>query len=104
VLSIDHHLRSNSLLTISPPFFSSIGYFLAGRQAAWWAIGPSLISVNIGAEQFLGLAASGATMGMGVGHFEWLSPFFLILSAWIFVPFYRRAEVGIFDFLRIREE
>lgn len=39
------------------------------------------------------MAASGAALGLGVGHFEWLSPFFICLSAWVFLPIYRRADI-----------
>ena len=48
-------------------------YFLAGRDVAWWAIGASLFSSNIGSEHFIGLAGSGAATGMAAGHFEWLA-------------------------------
>jgi hypothetical protein len=39
---------------------------------AWWAIGASLFSANIGSEHFIGLAGTGASSGLAVGHFEWL--------------------------------
>lgn len=29
-------------------------YFLAGRNVAWWAVGMSLFSSNIGSEHFVG--------------------------------------------------
>src|SRR5882762_5280689 len=48
-------------------------YFLASRDVAWWAIGASLFSSNIGSEHFIGLSGSGAASGLAVGHFEWLA-------------------------------
>jgi len=45
---------------------TSAGYFLAGRDVAWWAIGASLFSSNIGSEHFIGLAGTGASSGMAV--------------------------------------
>jgi solute:Na+ symporter, SSS family len=49
---------------------TSTEYFLAGRDVAWWAIGASLFSSNIGSEHFIGLAGTGAASGLAVGHFE----------------------------------
>jgi hypothetical protein len=72
-------------------------YFLAGRNVAWWAVGMSLFSSNIGSEHFVGsppplqipffclfhafaspvasrtgLAGSGAASGLAVAHFEYV--------------------------------
>jgi SSS family solute:Na+ symporter len=68
-------------------------YFLAGRDVAWWAIGASLFSSNIGSEHFIGLAGTGAASGMAVGHFEWLASIMVLMLGWIFVPFYLRSNV-----------
>ncbi|HEY7510221.1 MAG TPA: sodium:solute symporter [Vicinamibacteria bacterium] len=68
-------------------------YFLASRDAAWWAIGASLFSSNIGSEHFIGLAGSGAASGLAVGHFEWLASIILLVLGWVFVPFYLRSNV-----------
>ena len=68
-------------------------YFLAGRHVAWFAIGASLFVSNISTEHFIGLAGSGATSGMAVGHFEWLACLILMILGWVFVPFYLRSNV-----------
>ncbi len=68
-------------------------YFLASRDAAWWAIGASLFSANIGSEHFIGLAGSGAASGLAVGHFEWLASLIILVLGWVFVPFYLRSNV-----------
>ena len=72
---------------------STADYFLASRDAAWWAIGASLFSANIGSEHFIGLAGSGAASGLAVGHFEWLAALILIVLGRVFVPFYLRSNV-----------
>ncbi len=72
---------------------TSTDYFLAGRDVAWWAIGASLFSSNIGSEHFIGLAGSGAATGMAAGHFEWLASFMVLMLGWVFVPFYLRSNV-----------
>jgi len=68
-------------------------YFLASRNIGWFAIGASLFVSNISTEHFIGLAGSGASSGMAVGHFEWLACLILLLLGWVFVPFYLRSNV-----------
>src|ERR1700690_3037116 len=72
---------------------SSPDYFLAGRNIGWFAIGASLFVSNISTEHFIGLAGSGATTGLAVGHFEWLACLILLVLGWVFVPFYLRSNV-----------
>src|SRR5215471_8652249 len=72
---------------------TSTDYFLASRSIGWFAIGASLLVSNISTEHFIGLAGSGATSGLAVGHFEWLACLILLLLGWIFVPFYLRSNV-----------
>jgi SSS family solute:Na+ symporter len=72
---------------------NSTDYFLAGRNVGWFAIGASLFVSNISTEHFIGLAGSGATSGLAVGHFEWLACLILLILGWVFVPFYLRSNV-----------
>lgn len=72
---------------------TSADYFLAGRNVGWFAIGASLFVSNISTEHFIGLAGSGASSGLAVGHFEWLACFMLLILGWVFVPFYLRSNV-----------
>lgn len=82
---------------------SSTEYFLAGRRVGWIAIGASLFASNISSEHFIGLAGSGASRGLAVGHFEWIACFILLILGWVFVPFYLKS--GVFtmpEFLELR--
>lgn len=72
---------------------TSTDYFLASRDVGWFAIGASLFVSNISTEHFIGLAGSGATTGLAVGHFEWLACLMLLTLGWVFVPFYLRSNV-----------
>jgi len=72
---------------------TSTDYFLAGRNMGWVAIGASLFASNISSEHFIGLAGSGATSGLAVGHFEWLAAFAVLFLGWVFVPFYLKSGV-----------
>ncbi len=71
---------------------TSADYFLAGRNVGWFAVGASLFASNIGSEHIVGLAGNGASSGMAMAHWE-LHAWVMILLAWFFVPFYRRAGV-----------
>jgi SSS family solute:Na+ symporter len=72
---------------------TSKSYFLADKSVGWVAIGASLFAANISSEHFIGLAGSGASSGLAVGHFEWLAVFMCMTLAWVFVPFYLRTNV-----------
>src|SRR5438874_8727145 len=82
---------------------TSADYFLAGRNVGWFAIGASLFVSNISTEHFIGLAGSGASSGLAVGHFEWLACLIVLLLGWVFVPFYLRSNVFTMpEFLELR--
>src|SRR6266849_5684971 len=63
---------------------TSADYFLASRNVGWFAIGASLFVSNISTEHFIGLAGSGATSGLAVGHFEWLACLILVVATGIY--------------------
>uniref|UniRef100_A0AAY5EJW9 Sodium/mannose cotransporter SLC5A10 n=1 Tax=Electrophorus electricus TaxID=8005 RepID=A0AAY5EJW9_ELEEL len=70
------------------------GYFLAGRDMAWWPIGASLFASSEGSGLFIGLAGTGAAGGIAVAGFEWNATYVLLALAWIFVPVYVSSEVS----------
>jgi len=67
-------------------------YFLAGRDAGWFAIGASIFASNIGSEHLVGLAGAGASTGVVMGYFE-LTGWMILLLGWVFMPFYLRSRV-----------
>src|SRR5881275_1601977 len=82
---------------------TSADYFLASRDVGWFAIGASLFVSNISTEHFIGLAGSGASSGLAVGHFEWLACLIVLVLGWVFVPFYLRSNVFTMpEFLELR--
>src|SRR5260370_41492352 len=82
---------------------TSTDYFLASRNVGWFAIGASLFVSNISTEHFIGLAGSGASTGLAVGHFEWLACLIVLILGWVFVPFYLRSNVFTMpEFLELR--
>ncbi len=68
-------------------------YFLADRKSRWYQIGLSIFAANISSEHLIGLAGSGAAVGLAVGAYEWVAAFCLFTLAWIFVPHYIRSKV-----------
>jgi len=73
--------------------FSSVDYFLAGKDQSWIVIGASLFASNIGSEIILGVSGAGARANMPMANFEILASLILILFGWVFVPFYMRTGV-----------
>ncbi len=73
--------------------FTSVDYFLAGKNQGWFVIGASLFASNIGSEIIIGVSGAGARGEMPMANFELLASLILILFAWIFVPFYLKSSV-----------
>ena len=69
------------------------GYFLAGKSVPWWGVGASLFASNIGSFHFIGLAGSGAAVGVAVISYEWSAVWILLLLGWYYVPVYLKANV-----------
>lgn len=63
-------------------------FFLANRSMIWWPVGMSLFASNIGSNNFVGIAGSGANSGLAVVMFEWSAVFLLMLLGWVFLPVY----------------
>ncbi len=72
---------------------TSTDYFLAGRNALWFAVGASIFSTNIGSEHLIGLAGSGADSGLAVGAYEMSAVFCILILAWVFLPYYLGSRV-----------
>ena len=73
--------------------FSSVDYFLAGKNQGWLVIGASLFASNIGSEIILGVSGAGARADMPMANFEIIASLILILFGWLFVPFYLRSSI-----------
>ena len=71
----------------------SSDYFLAGRGLAWWAIGASIISANISAEQFIGMSGSGYAIGLAMATYEWIAALGLIIVAKWFLPIFLQKQI-----------
>src|SRR6187455_581138 len=81
-----------SIWSITKSKASPSDYFLANRNLGWWVIGASILASNVGSEHIVGLAGTGATSGLVMGHYE-LHSYIVLILGWVFVPFYMRSMV-----------
>ena len=51
---------------------TSTDFFLAGRSLPAWVCGLAFISANLGAQEVIGMGASGAKYGIATSHFYWI--------------------------------
>ncbi|XP_072171000.1 sodium/glucose cotransporter 4-like [Diadema setosum] len=79
------------------------GYFLAGRDMAWWLVGLSLYVSNIGSGSFIGLGGTAAVSGYAVVSYEFHGLFSLLILGFIFTPIYISSGVTtVPEYLQVR--
>ena len=68
---------------------SGSDFFLAGRSIPAWICGLAFISANLGAQEVIGMAASGAKYGIATAHFYWVGAIPAMVFVGLFMmPFY----------------
>ncbi len=68
---------------------SSSDFLQSGRSLPLWITGLAFISANLGAQEVIGMAASGAKYGIMTSHFYWLGAIPAMVFLGIFMmPFY----------------
>jgi len=83
---------------------SGTDFFLAGRSIPAWVCGLAFISANLGAQEVIGMAASGAKYGIATAHFYWIGAIPAMLFVGIFMmPFYYGSRArSAPEYLRLR--
>jgi len=83
---------------------SSADFFLAGRALPAWACGLAFLSANLGAQEVIGMAASGAKYGIVTSHFYWIGAIPAMAFVGIFMmPFYYGSRArSVPEYLRLR--
>ena len=83
---------------------TSTDFFLAGRSIPAWVCGLAFISANLGAQEVLGMAASGAKYGIATSHFYWIGAIPAMVFIGIFMmPFYYGSRArSVPEYLRLR--
>jgi len=79
-------------------------FFLAGRSIPAWIAGLAFISANLGAQEVIGMGASGAKYGMMTSHFYWLGAIPAMVFVGIFMmPFYYGSRArSVPEYLKLR--
>ena len=76
---------------------TSTDFFLSGRSLPAWVTGLAFISANLGAQEVIGMGASGAKYGIATSHFYWIGAIPAMCFVGVFMmPFYygSRGAVG----------
>src|SRR5262245_24396366 len=83
---------------------TSTDFFLAGRSLPAWICGLAFISANLGAQEVIGMAASGAKYGISTSHFYWIGAIPAMVFVGVFMmPFYYGSRArSVPEYLRLR--
>ena len=83
---------------------TSSDFFLSGRSIPAWVAGLAFISANLGAQEVLGMGASGAKYGMLTCHFYWIGAIPAMVFVGIFMmPFYYGSKArSVPEYLKLR--
>src|SRR5947207_5911952 len=79
-------------------------FFLSGRSIPAWITGLAFISANLGAQEVIGMGASGAQYGMMTSHFYWVGAIPAMAFIGIFMmPFYYGSKArSVPEYLKMR--
>src|SRR2546428_12091784 len=68
---------------------TSTDFFLSGRSIPAWVTGLAFLSANLGAQEVIGMGASGAKYGIATSHFYWIGAIPAMVFIGLFMmPFY----------------
>jgi solute:Na+ symporter, SSS family len=83
---------------------TSSDYFLSGRSIPGWVAGLAFLSANLGAQEVIGMAASGAKYGMATSHFYWVGAIPAMVFLGVFMmPFYYGSQArSVPEYLKLR--
>ena len=83
---------------------SSTDFFLSGRSIPAWVAGLAFLSANLGAQEVIGMAASGAKYGISTSHFYWIGAIPAMVFVGIFMmPFYYGSRArSVPEYLKLR--
>jgi transporter, SSS family len=83
---------------------TSSDFFLSGRLIPAWVAGLAFLSANLGAQEVIGMAASGAKYGIMTSHFYWVGAIPAMVFVAIFMmPFYYGSKArSVPEYLKLR--
>src|ERR1700684_1550345 len=82
----------------------STDFFLSGRSIPAWVTGLAFISANLGAQEVIGMAASGAKYGIMTSHFYWVGaiPAMVFLGVFMLLFYYGSKARSVPEYLKLR--
>ncbi len=82
----------------------SSDFLLAGRSIPAWTAGLAFLSANLGAQEMIGMAASGAKYGILTSHFYWVGAIPAMVFVGVFMmPFYYGSRArSVPEYLKLR--
>src|SRR5918912_2007771 len=83
---------------------TSTDFFLSGRSLPPWVTGLAFLSANLGAQEVIGMGASGAKYGIATSHFYWVGAIPAMVFAGLFMmPFYYGSRArSVPEYLKLR--
>ncbi|HEY8311206.1 MAG TPA: hypothetical protein VIG47_11655, partial [Gemmatimonadaceae bacterium] len=83
---------------------TSTDFFLSGRSLPAWVTGLAFLSANLGAQEVIGMGASGAKYGIATSHFYWIGAIPAMVFVGLFMmPFYYGSRArSVPEYLRLR--
>src|SRR3954462_6358685 len=83
---------------------TSTDFFLSGRSIPSWVAGLAFISANLGAQEVIGMGASGAKYGIATSHFYWIGAIPAMVFVGVFMmPFYYGSRArSVPEYLKLR--
>jgi len=83
---------------------TSTDFFLSGRSIPAWITGLAFISANLGAQEVIGMGASGAKYGIATSHFYWVGAIPAMVFVGLFMmPFYYGSRArSVPEYLKLR--
>src|SRR5437868_9769318 len=83
---------------------TSTDFFLSGRLIPAWIAGLAFLSANLGAQEVIGMAASGAKYGIMTSHFYWVGAIpAMVFLAIFMMPFYYGSRArSVPEYLKLR--
>src|SRR6266702_2622149 len=83
---------------------TSTDFFLSGRLIPTWVAGLAFLSANLGAQEVIGMAASGAKYGIMTSHFYWVGAIpAMVFVAVFMMPFYYGSKArSVPEYLKLR--
>src|SRR5213083_2488731 len=83
---------------------SSTDFFLSGRSLPAWIAGLAFLSANLGAQEVIGMGASGAKYGIMTSHFYWIGavPAMVFLAIFMMPFYYGSRARSVPEYLKMR--